>query len=35
MTIKELVNKYEANSGQSVNFQKSGVYFSSNVIMDI
>ncbi|KAL8097405.1 hypothetical protein AgCh_030509 [Apium graveolens] len=29
--IKELLNDYERLSGQSVNFQKSGIHFSSNV----
>ncbi|XP_074322978.1 uncharacterized protein LOC141659936 [Apium graveolens] len=29
--IKELLLSYETCSGQSVNFQKSGVYFSANV----
>lgn len=32
--IKDLLNKYELNSGQSVNYQKSGVFFSSNVRLD-
>ncbi|XP_074355969.1 putative mitochondrial protein AtMg01250 [Apium graveolens] len=30
-SIKELLLNYESCSGQSVNFQKSGVYFSANV----
>ena len=32
--VKELLNVYEQQSGQSVNFQKSGVFFSSNVRLD-
>lgn len=32
--IKELLLNYESCSGQSVNFQKSGVYFSANVKHD-
>lgn len=31
MSIKNLIVTYEKCSGQSVNFQKSGVYFSANV----
>ncbi|XP_074341831.1 uncharacterized protein LOC141679224 [Apium graveolens] len=31
ITIKNLLNAYERMSGQSVNFQKSGIHFSSNV----
>lgn len=29
--IKELLSNYERMSGQSLNFQKSGIHFSSNV----
>lgn len=32
--VKKNLVKYEEVSGQSVNFQKSGVMFSSNVKMD-
>lgn len=32
--IKELLNQYEMSSGQSVNYQKSRVFFSSNVRLD-
>lgn len=32
--IKELLTSYERCSGQSVNFQKSGIFFSSNVRRD-
>lgn len=31
VAVKTLLNEYENLSGQSVNFQKSGMYFSSNV----
>lgn len=31
MVVKALLNMYEKNSGQSVTFQKSGVFFSLNV----
>lgn len=29
--IKNILNTYEMHSGQAVNFQKSGIFFSSNV----
>lgn len=29
--IKALLSKYDVSSGQSVNYQKSGIYFSANV----
>lgn len=32
--IKDILNSYERLSGQAVNFQKSGVFFSSNVRRD-
>ncbi|XP_074363624.1 uncharacterized protein LOC141704237 [Apium graveolens] len=32
--VKELLNTYERLSGQSINFQKSGIMFSSNVRLD-
>ncbi|KAL8126745.1 hypothetical protein AgCh_013868 [Apium graveolens] len=34
MSIKQLLVNYESCSGQSVNFQKSGVFFSANVRRD-
>lgn len=34
-TIKNLLNAYEKVSGQSVNFQKSGIHFSSDVKQQI
>lgn len=34
MVVKTLLNDYESLSGQSVNFQKSGIFFSSNVRQD-
>lgn len=32
--VKSLLNSYETCSGQAVNYQKSAIFFSSNVIMD-
>lgn len=32
--IKNLLNDYEYQSGQAVNFNKSGIFFSANVIRD-
>lgn len=32
--IKEILQRYEVSSGQAINFQKSGIFFSSNVRMD-
>lgn len=32
--VKAVLNKYEQQSGQSMNFQKSGIFFSSNVRLD-
>lgn len=34
VVVKELLNKYESLSGQSINLQKSGIMFSSNVRLD-
>lgn len=33
-TVKRFLNRYEAESGQAVNYQKSGVFFSANVRLD-
>lgn len=33
-SIKEVLNSYEAVSGQAVNYQKSAVFFSANVRRD-
>lgn len=32
--IKDILRRYEAKSGQAIYFQKSGIYFSSNVRVD-
>lgn len=32
--IKEVLNLYEHFSGQAINYQKSGVFFSANVRRD-
>lgn len=32
--IKRILQIYEAQSGQAINLQKSGIYFSSNVRLD-
>ncbi|KAL8158345.1 hypothetical protein AgCh_002874 [Apium graveolens] len=32
--IREVLQRYETSSGQAINFQKSGIFFSSNVRMD-
>lgn len=32
--IKDILEKYAARSGQSINFQKSGIFYSSNVRRD-
>lgn len=34
LCVKQLLVSYERSSGQSVNFQKSGVFFSANVRRD-
>lgn len=34
LSIKSLLNRYEANSGQAVNYFKSGIFFSANVRLD-
>ncbi|KAL8121049.1 hypothetical protein AgCh_017989 [Apium graveolens] len=34
MKVREILQKYELHSGQAINFQKSGIYFSSNVRLD-
>lgn len=34
MEIKSILQKYELQSSQAINLQKSGVYFSSNVRLD-
>lgn len=33
-TIKNILLNYEIQSGQSVNYQKSGIYFSANIRRD-
>lgn len=33
-TVKNLLNNYEQQSGQAVNYNKSGIFFSSNVRRD-
>lgn len=33
-TVKVILNTYESALGQAVNFQKSGIFFSSNVLSD-
>ncbi|KAL8134372.1 hypothetical protein AgCh_009411 [Apium graveolens] len=33
-SVKRLLNRYEADSGQAVNYQKYGVFFSANVRLD-
>lgn len=32
--IKTILQAYETKSGQAINFQKSGIYFSANVRVD-
>lgn len=32
--VKAILRKYEMQSGQAINFQKSGIYFSANVRVD-
>lgn len=34
MEVKTILQKYELHSGQAINLQKSGIYFSSNVRVD-
>lgn len=34
MAVKRLLQTYEASSGQAINNQKSGIFFSSNVRLD-
>lgn len=32
--IKAILQRYEDQSGQAINFQNSGIYFSANVRVD-
>lgn len=32
--VNSILRKYEMQSGQAINFQKSGIYFNSNVRVD-